>query len=129
MDGRVLLEEVCNAQAVVALRVAEEDDRRRDATVGSHQPQDLGVSEEAAAPQHLDAAQDVKRLDAELRAALGEVDLSNAYAGTDALPKPNGSAASNADIDVPMYDVDALVRRASALQLTPEAKRARGETE
>ena len=42
-----------------------------EAAVWRRQPQNLGVSEEAAAPQHLGIAHDVKRLDAELRAALG----------------------------------------------------------
>ena len=31
------------------------------------------------------------------------------------------------DVDVPIYSVDGLVRRAEALQRTPAARRARGE--
>ncbi len=61
----------------------------------------------------------------ELRSQLGESEPDNRYPGSEALPQPNGSAAANA-ADVPMYAVDGLVRRASALQLTPEAERGRG---
>ena len=38
----------------------------------------------------------------------------------------NGAGAPAADIDTPVYSVDALVRRARALQLTPAAQRAAG---
>ena len=31
------------------------------------------------------------------------------------------------EIDVPLYSIDSVVRRARALQLTPEARRVRGE--
>jgi hypothetical protein len=37
---------------------------------------------------------------------------------------PNGADLPQAEIDVPLYSVDGLVRRSAALQLTPEAKRA-----
>ena len=37
----------------------------------------------------------------------------------------NGADAPADEIDIPMYSVDGLVRRATALQLTPAAKRAR----
>ena len=60
----------------------------------------------------------------ELHEALGEVSFDNAYAGKAALAKPNG--AGEAAADVPMYAVDGLVRRAHALQQTPEASRANG---
>ena len=46
------------------------------------------------------------------------------YAGKQALPQPNGADAPAAEIDVPLYSVDSLVRRARALQLTVEARRA-----
>ena len=61
----------------------------------------------------------------ELRSQLGDGEPDNSYAGSEALPQPNGSAAAGA-AEVPMYAVDGLVRRASALQLTPEAERGRG---
>ena len=61
------------------------------------------------------------------RDAIGEPAIDTAYQGTSAIPKPNGNGVADASIDVPMYDVDAVVRRANALQLTPEARRARGE--
>ena len=40
----------------------------------------------------------------------------------------NGADAPSAELDVAIYSVDAVVRRAAALQMTVEAKRARGET-
>jgi len=49
------------------------------------------------------------------------------YAGSEQLPRPNGEDAPSAEIDVPLYSVDGLVRRAHALQLTAEARRAAGE--
>ena len=58
----------------------------------------------------------------EVKAQVENVRPDNAYRGTRALSRPSGGDASP---DVPMYDVDALVRRAVALQLTPEAARAR----
>lgn len=59
------------------------------------------------------------------RAAIGEVELDTTYRGESAIAKPNGSAV--AGNDQPMYSIDPVVRRAHALQLTPEARRARGE--
>ena len=41
----------------------------------------------------------------------------------------NAAADAAADIDTPVYSVDALVRRARALQLTPAAMRATGKGE
>jgi hypothetical protein len=41
----------------------------------------------------------------------------------------NGDDGAAADIDTPVYSVDALVRRARALQLTPAAMRAAGKGE
>jgi NADH-quinone oxidoreductase subunit G len=63
----------------------------------------------------------------ECRAEIGDVALSTAYAGTDVLPAVDAAAVTGASVDVPMYDVDSVVRRATALQLTPEARRGRGE--
>ncbi len=55
---------------------------------------------------------------------LGEVTTSNVYEGFAAIPKPDGADSPADDIDVPLYSVDATVRRARALQLTEEARRA-----
>ena len=59
----------------------------------------------------------------ELRGALRDISFDNRYAGTDAVQLPE---ADDGVVSVPMYSVDALVRRADALQFTPEAKRANG---
>ena len=59
----------------------------------------------------------------EFVAQLGDVQTSNQYDGTFRIARPNGSDAGTHLIDVPLYSVDALVRRATALQLTDEAKR------
>ncbi len=60
----------------------------------------------------------------ELKTALGDVLPDNRYRGTRALPVSGGKAAVNQPVDVPMYAIDPVVRRATALQLTPEARRA-----
>ncbi|NNL64598.1 MAG: hypothetical protein HKO69_12370 [Woeseiaceae bacterium] len=52
---------------------------------------------------------------------------SNDYEGSGRIAKPNGSDAPADEIDVPLYSVDGMVRRARALQLTDVARRARGE--
>lgn len=57
----------------------------------------------------------------ELHAALGEIKLSNAYQGSTAIAVTANDGGDNPD--VPMYQIDGLVRRAEALQLTPEARR------
>ena len=57
----------------------------------------------------------------ELAAQLGEAEPDNAYKGKDKLGKPNGEDAPAAEIDTSIYSVDSVVRRASALQLTPAA--------
>ncbi len=62
----------------------------------------------------------------EFRAQLGDVKTSNEYEGTGKISKTGGTAA---EIDVPLYSVDAFVRRARALQLTDEARRATGEAD
>jgi NADH-quinone oxidoreductase subunit G len=72
-----------------------------------------------------DSSEDIRD---ELIAALGDIKPDNSYAGTEALPKPNGADAPSEQVDVPMYKVDGVVRRARALQLTPEALRSAGDT-
>ena len=57
----------------------------------------------------------------ELAAQLGNVEPDNAFKGKGKLGKPNGEDAPAAEIDTRIYSVDAVVRRASALQLTPAA--------
>jgi NADH-quinone oxidoreductase subunit G len=61
----------------------------------------------------------------ELLSVLGEVAPDNAYRGKADIKKPNGEDAPAGEIDVPIYEVDGVVRRATALQLTPEAQRSR----
>ena len=51
----------------------------------------------------------------------------NTYGGKTRFAKPNGEDAPDNEIDVPIYSVDSMVRRATALQLTAEARRARDE--
>ncbi|MGI9235139.1 MAG: NADH-quinone oxidoreductase subunit NuoG [Woeseiaceae bacterium] len=58
---------------------------------------------------------------------LGEVSTSNAYEGSGTIAKPSGDDLSANDIDVPLYSIDAMVRRAFALQQTDEARRAATE--
>jgi NADH-quinone oxidoreductase subunit G len=66
----------------------------------------------------------------ELKSQLGEIKPDNSYRGTSALRRPNSNSEDVADnTDVPMYEVDAVVRRAVALQLTPEAARTRAGDE
>jgi NADH-quinone oxidoreductase subunit G len=62
----------------------------------------------------------------EIAAKLGEVTPSS-YSGGKKSAKANGADAPQAEIDVPIYSVDSLVRRATALQLTAEAKRTASE--
>jgi len=61
---------------------------------------------------------------ADIREALGEIAPDNRYSGTGAISRPNGADATSVDPDVPLYSIDGLVRRATALQLTAEAGRA-----
>ena len=63
----------------------------------------------------------------ELQSTVGDVtaDNSGRHAGT--IAKPNGADSEADDLDIPMYNVDGVVRRAVALQLTPDARRGRGE--
>ena len=59
----------------------------------------------------------------ELVAKLGDVEPSG-YSGKTRPAKLNGEDAPGAEIDVPIYSVDGLVRRATALQLTVAARNA-----
>ncbi len=61
----------------------------------------------------------------ELAAEVGETPAGEQYSGSKPLPAASGADSADATLDVPMYDVDALVRRSTALQLTPEARRSR----
>ncbi len=63
----------------------------------------------------------------ELKSLLGDIEPDNSGRQATAVAKPNGEDAPQNNIDVPMYQVDGIVRRAVALQLTPEARRSRGE--
>jgi NADH-quinone oxidoreductase subunit G len=66
----------------------------------------------------------------ELASQLGEIEPDNAYRGTKELERAGpGPGEFAGDTDVPMYEVDAIVRRATALQLTPEAARSRRGSE
>jgi NADH-quinone oxidoreductase subunit G len=60
----------------------------------------------------------------ELRSFLGNYQPDNRYHGATALPTNGKRSTANSDAGVPMYAVDAVVRRATALQRTPEARRA-----
>jgi NADH-quinone oxidoreductase subunit G len=62
----------------------------------------------------------------ELKARVGEVRPDNAFVARRTL---NGERPSGAAADVPMYQVDAVVRRAPALQRTREAQQAAQRTE
>jgi NADH-quinone oxidoreductase subunit G len=62
----------------------------------------------------------------ELAELLGEITPDNAYHRKTGLDKLNGEDSPANEIDIPLYEVDGIVRRATALQLTPEARRARG---
>ena len=65
----------------------------------------------------------------EVIAQIGDVKPDNTYAGSARIAKPNGEDAPSAEIDTPLYSVDGMVRRANALQLTSEARRAAGESD
>jgi NADH-quinone oxidoreductase subunit G len=58
----------------------------------------------------------------EVRSQLGDLTPDNSYAGQTALAMASGDDSPAAEIDIPIYSVDGLVRRASALQLTVEAR-------
>ncbi|MDJ0750348.1 MAG: NADH-quinone oxidoreductase subunit NuoG [Woeseiaceae bacterium] len=63
---------------------------------------------------------------AECKEAVGEVAPAE-YSGSASGAKANGEDKPSEEIDTPLYSVDALVRRATALQRTPAAQRAAGE--
>lgn len=64
---------------------------------------------------------------AECRTTIGDVDVDTAVTEA-ALSAGKDALESRADLkSLPMYEVDPVVRRARALQLTPEALRGRGE--
>jgi len=63
----------------------------------------------------------------ELAGLLGDMQPDNQYTGKKAIGKVDGADDPAARIDIPIYDTDAMVRRATALQLTPEAQRSAGE--
>jgi NADH-quinone oxidoreductase subunit G len=65
---------------------------------------------------------------AECKASVGDVTAAS-FQANGAGADVNGAKAQAAEIDTPLYSVDALVRRATALQLTPAALRASGEGE
>ena len=64
---------------------------------------------------------------AEVKAEVGDIAPDNSCSGKAAGAKLNGEDSPSREIDTPMYSVDALVRRATALQQTPAARRAAGE--
>jgi len=64
---------------------------------------------------------------AELREQLGDLKPDTRYAGTAPIACPDGADAPGGDVDIPLYSIDPVVRRARALQLTEAALRARGE--
>ena len=65
---------------------------------------------------------------AECKQAIGDVEPA-AFAGSASGAKANGEDRPSEEIDTPLYSIDALVRRADALQRTPAASRADGEGE
>ncbi len=66
---------------------------------------------------------------AEIRDVLEAASPEDRFDSSRAVAKPNGADAPAAEIDVPLYSVDSAVRRARALQLTPEARRASEEVD
>jgi NADH-quinone oxidoreductase subunit G len=69
------------------------------------------------------SSEDVYR---ECREQLGPVEATGITAESEAFPVPEGADAPEREIDIPLYAVDAVVRRARALQLTPDAQRTTG---
>ena len=60
----------------------------------------------------------------EIASQLGDVTPDNKLSDQTRIVAPNGADAPDLEIDTPLYSIDGLVRRAPALQMTPEAKRA-----
>jgi NADH-quinone oxidoreductase subunit G len=65
----------------------------------------------------------------ELLEALGSIELDNTYHGNSVLVNAGSNGSGSLDLDIPMYQIDGLVRHATALQLTPEALRATEDAE
>ncbi|MBT8099967.1 MAG: hypothetical protein KJO82_09470, partial [Gammaproteobacteria bacterium] len=65
----------------------------------------------------------------EIAGQINTVSPAGPTATTRKLKRPNGDDSTSNDIDIPLYSVDAMVRRATALQLTPEARRAAGDSD
>jgi NADH-quinone oxidoreductase subunit G len=65
----------------------------------------------------------------EIAAELGEVVPDNQVQSSVIHAAPSGADSPGAEMDVALYSVDGLVRRAAALQMTPEAKRSKGDSE
>jgi NADH-quinone oxidoreductase subunit G len=59
----------------------------------------------------------------EIAGQLGDVSPNNNLSGEASISAPDGADAPELEIDTPLYSIDGLVRRAPALQMTPEAKR------
>jgi NADH-quinone oxidoreductase subunit G len=59
----------------------------------------------------------------EIAEQLGDINSDNAHSASAVHAAVNGADAPQAEIDVALYSVDGLVRRAAALQMTPEARR------
>ena len=59
----------------------------------------------------------------EIAGLVGEITPDNSYSRGKAIARPNGEDAPGNEIDLPIYSVDSVVRRATALQLTAEARR------
>ncbi len=60
----------------------------------------------------------------ELHAEVGEVSPEKRRDGVNRSTATNAAAGGPAVIDIPIYEIDPVVRRATALHLTPEAQRA-----
>jgi NADH-quinone oxidoreductase subunit G len=66
----------------------------------------------------------------EFEEKLGAVSPDNSYAGTEPVQRAgDDKAAPEMGLDIPMYEIDSVVRRATALQLTPEARRRQSREE
>ncbi|MEO1201491.1 MAG: NADH-quinone oxidoreductase subunit NuoG [Pseudomonadota bacterium] len=65
----------------------------------------------------------------ECHALIGDVSPDNAYKPSASHAAADAADAPEDEIDTPLYSVDSMVRRARALQLTPEARRAAGESD
>jgi len=62
----------------------------------------------------------------EIVAELGDI-VPSVYSGKTKAKKANGKDAPEAEVDTPIYSVDGLVRRATALQLTVQARQAHSD--